>query len=137
MRSARQERSGLRRQPTRETIIAVAYAGTVCVALVLYYSSGSLGWVLDRPWIPAALTAAAALVGFAIGRWWVVALPAVALVIAVPLSAVDLSGRTDEPVPPLVGAIVGIIAFHAPAAAVGVFARTLTRRMRRRPRPSR
>lgn len=68
--------------------------------------------------------AAPLLVGIVIGRWWAALLPAVSLVIAVPLtSIVDLSTLRGEPLSPIGAALFVVILLGVPAAFVGVVVR--------------
>lgn len=64
------------------------------------------------------------LVGIVVGRWWAALLPAVSLVIAVPLTfIVDLDTLPREPLPPIWAALFVVILLGLPAAFVGVVVR--------------
>lgn len=64
------------------------------------------------------------LVGIVVGCWWAALLPAVSLVIALPLTfSVDLSTLRGEPLSPIGAALLIGVFFGLPAAFVGVVVR--------------
>jgi hypothetical protein len=83
--------------------------------------------------VGGALVAVAAplMVGLVVGRWWTVALPLSALVIAMPFQLAGARGPGFDPLEPLVAAVYIVAVFGCPAAAVGVTARKLTSRLAR------
>ena len=102
----------------RERLVAaVMYLAAMTLLVYAVYNRGDAG-----VWVLPVLMALQVAVGFAVGRWWALALPILVVLISVPAKGPPITPDNSEPFPLFV--TFGVIAVVAvPLIAVGLMLR--------------